>query len=47
MKSGKSLYQAWMFHLSDTIQATAVAFGERICTDEMFRLVNTTSGGTR
>ncbi|CAE6372413.1 unnamed protein product [Rhizoctonia solani] len=29
MKSGKSLYQAWMFHLSDGIQAAAVAFGER------------------
>ncbi|EUC54225.1 acyl-coenzyme A oxidase 3, peroxisomal protein, partial [Rhizoctonia solani AG-3 Rhs1AP] len=40
MKSGKSLYQAWMFHLSDGIQATAVAFGERVSSDEMFRLVN-------
>ncbi|QRV82258.1 acyl-CoA dehydrogenase [Ceratobasidium sp. AG-Ba] len=45
-KAGKSVYEAWMFHLSDTIQATAVAFGERICADEMFRLVKSTSGGT-
>ncbi|KAG8720356.1 hypothetical protein FRC08_000454 [Ceratobasidium sp. 394] len=46
MKSGKSLYEAWMFHLSDTIQATAVAYGERVCADEMLRLVKSTSGGT-
>ncbi|ELU36721.1 ACOX domain-containing protein [Rhizoctonia solani AG-1 IA] len=46
MKSGKSLYQAWMFHLSDGIQAAAVAFGERVSSDEMFRLVKSTSGGT-
>ncbi|CUA77286.1 hypothetical protein RSOLAG22IIIB_06628 [Rhizoctonia solani] len=46
MKSGKTLYQAWMFHLSDGIQATAVAFGERVSSDEMFRLVKSTSGGT-
>jgi len=46
MKSGKSLYEAWMFHLSDTIQATAVAYGERICADEMLRLTKAASSGT-
>ncbi|KAH7322124.1 hypothetical protein B0J17DRAFT_723630 [Rhizoctonia solani] len=40
MKSGKSLYQAWMFHLSDGIRASVVAFGERVSSDEIFRLVN-------
>ncbi|KAF8601915.1 hypothetical protein BDV93DRAFT_509754 [Ceratobasidium sp. AG-I] len=47
MRSGKSLYEAWMFHLWDTIQATTVAYGERICPDEMFRLTKAASSGTR
>jgi acyl-CoA oxidase len=39
ISTGKKIYDIWMKEQSDLIQATAKAYGERICVDEFVRII--------
>ncbi|KAJ3171282.1 hypothetical protein HK101_011268 [Irineochytrium annulatum] len=44
-KAGKSIFQVWMLEESDAIQALARAYGERICMEEVLRVIAEESDG--
>ncbi|KAG0363917.1 acyl-CoA dehydrogenase/oxidase [Gamsiella multidivaricata] len=47
MSKGKALFEVWMGEESDTIQAAAKSFGERMSFEQVFKLVSTLSGGPK
>ncbi|KAI1318003.1 hypothetical protein EDD11_007386 [Mortierella claussenii] len=47
MGKGKDLFEVWMGEESDTIQAAAKAYGERICFEETLKVISTVSGGAK
>ncbi|KAF9964008.1 hypothetical protein BGZ65_011599 [Modicella reniformis] len=47
ISGGKALFDVWMGEESDTIQAAAKSFGERMCYEQTLRLIQTLSGGHR
>ncbi|KAF9343732.1 hypothetical protein BGX26_005298, partial [Mortierella sp. AD094] len=46
MGKGKALFEVWMGEESDTIQAAAKAYGERICFEQTLKVIQTVSGGS-
>jgi len=46
-KEKKTMFDAWMHHLSDIIQPLAIAFGEKFSAEEMWRVTQSKTGGTR
>jgi acyl-CoA oxidase len=44
---GKPLFEVWMGEESDTIQAAAKAYGERICFEQTLNAIATLSGGAK
>ncbi|KAG0309543.1 hypothetical protein BGZ98_001284 [Dissophora globulifera] len=46
-KQGKPLFEVWMSEESDTIQAAAKAYGERICFEQTLKVISSLSGGAR
>lgn len=47
MGKGKPLFEVWMGEESDTIQAAAKAYGERICFEQTLKVISTVSGGAK
>ncbi|KAG0356222.1 hypothetical protein BGZ54_000804 [Gamsiella multidivaricata] len=47
MNKGKQLFEVWMGEESDTIQAAAKAYGERICFEQTLKVIETVSGGAK
>ncbi|KAG0241082.1 acyl-CoA dehydrogenase/oxidase [Mortierella sp. GBAus27b] len=47
MSTGKALFNVWMGEESDTIQAAAKSFGERMCFEQTLNLIRTLPGGQR
>ena len=47
MGKGKPLFEVWMGEESDTIQAAAKAYGERICFEQTLKVLETVSGGAK
>ncbi|KAG0331150.1 hypothetical protein BG004_001798 [Podila humilis] len=47
MSKGKALFEVWMGEESDTIQAAAKAYGERICFEQTMKVISTVSGGAK
>ena len=41
MGAGAQLFDVWMKQESDTIQALARSYGERVCLDEFLRVLST------
>jgi len=44
-KHKRTLFDAWMHHLSDAIQHAARAYGENFSAEEMWRVVQSSQGG--
>ncbi|KAF9198925.1 acyl-Coenzyme A oxidase, partial [Podila verticillata] len=47
MGKGKPLFEVWMGEESDTIQAAAKAYGERICFEQTLKVISTVTGGAK
>ncbi|KAF9117037.1 hypothetical protein BGX27_005587 [Mortierella sp. AM989] len=47
LRKGKALFDVWMGEESDTIQAAAKSFGERICFEQTLQLIGNLAGGSR
>ncbi|KAG0350021.1 hypothetical protein BG005_010439 [Podila minutissima] len=47
MGKGKPLFDVWMGEESDTIQAAAKAYGERICFEQTLKVISTVTGGAK
>ncbi|KAG0207861.1 hypothetical protein BGX28_001010 [Mortierella sp. GBA30] len=47
MGEGRALFDVWMGEESDTIQAAAKSFGERMCFEQTLKLTRTLTGGPR
>ncbi|KAF9419174.1 hypothetical protein BGZ94_009502 [Podila epigama] len=47
MSKGKALFEVWMGEESDTIQAAAKAYGERICFEQTLKVISTVDGGAK
>lgn len=44
---GKPLFEVWMGEESDTIQAAAKAYGERICFEQTLKAISSVTGGAK
>ncbi|KAF9989117.1 hypothetical protein BGZ75_007489 [Mortierella antarctica] len=47
MSKGKALFDVWMGEESDTIQAAAKSFGERMCFEQTLEVIGTLTGGPK
>ncbi|KAF9946302.1 acyl-Coenzyme A oxidase [Mortierella alpina] len=47
MSKGKALFDVWMGEESDTIQAAAKSFGERMCFEQTLDVISTLTGGAK
>jgi acyl-CoA oxidase len=47
MGKGAPLFDVWMGEESDTIQAAAKAYGERICFEQTLKVIANVSGGAK